>query len=265
VTDASAGVDAAAGDAVRYEVAGGVATLTLNRPGNHNALSTEMVAGLRASLDRALADDGVRVVVLTNEGTTFCAGADLRSNGGQNGAPNLFPSILGDMMDAPKPIVGRLNGGCFGGGVGLAAACDISIAPERIRIGFTEVRIGVAPAIISVVCLPKMRRSDALELFLTGERITARRAAEVGLINHVVPDDDLDRAVAELVGKLVLGGPLALAASKDFIKRVPAMTRDDAFAWTAERSAALFASDEAAEGIGAFREKRTASWVPSAD
>lgn len=248
-------------DAVLTDVAGGVATLTLNQVDNHNALSVELVAGLRAALDAALADDAVRVVVLTNNGPTFCAGADLRTGGGTGGSPNAFPSILGDMLDAPKPIVGRIAGGCFGGGVGLAAACDISIAAERVRIGFTEVRIGVAPAIISVVCLPKLSRADAMELFLTGERITATRAAEVGLVNRAVPDDDLDAAVDELVAKLVLGGPNALAAAKDLIRRVPAMDRDAAFEWTAERSASLFASDEAKAGIAAFRAKEPPPWI----
>jgi methylglutaconyl-CoA hydratase len=248
-------------DAVRYDVAGGVATLTLDQPDNHNALSVELVTALRHGLDAALADEAVRLIVLTNDGPTFCAGADLRAGRGTGGSPNDFPSILGDMMDGPKPVVGRIAGGCFGGGVGLAAACDISIAAERVRIGFTEVRIGVAPAIISVVCLPKLRRADALALFLTGERITAARAAEVGLITRAVADDDLDAAVADIVGKLVLGGPGALAAAKELVRRVPTMDRDAAFAWTTELSAALFASDEAAAGIAAFRNKVPPPWL----
>lgn len=252
-------------EAVLVGVDHGVATLTLNRPDNRNALSVELVSALGDSLDAALADEAVRVIVLTNAGPTFCAGADLKSGSGSGGAPRDLPSILSDMMDAPKPIVGRINGDCFGGGVGLAAACDISIAAEGVRFGFTEVRIGVAPAIISVVCLPKLRRADALELFLTGERIAAARAAEVGLINRSVPDDDLDRAVDELVEKLLLGGPAAMAAAKLLVARVPDLDRDEAFAWTAELSASLFASTEAAEGIAAFREKRNAAWVPVTD
>jgi methylglutaconyl-CoA hydratase len=249
--------------AVLYDVARGVATLTLNQPDNHNALSVELVNGLRTALDDALADDAVRVIILTNNGKTFCAGADLRAQGGQGGSPTAFPSVLADMMDGPKPVVGRIAGGCFGGGVGLAAACDISVAADDVRIGFTEVRIGVAPAVISVAVLPKLRRSDALELFLTGERNTAAQAAAVGLVNHAVPVADLDAAVDDIVGTLVLGGPLALRAAKELIRRVPGMGRADAFEWTAGLSASLFRSDEAAEGIAAFRDKRPASWVPS--
>jgi methylglutaconyl-CoA hydratase len=252
------------GDAVLYAVAKGVGTITLNQPDNHNALSVELVAGLRRALDDALADDAVRVIVLTNVGTTFCAGADLRAAGGQQGvSATAFPSILADLMDGPKPVVGRIAGGCFGGGVGLAAACDISVVADDARIGFTEVRIGVAPAVISVVVLPKLRRSDALELFLTGERITAADAAVAGILNHAVPVAELDAKVDEIVAKLVLGGPLALRASKELVRRVPGMARDDAFAWTADLSGRLFKSDEAAEGIAAFREKRPARWVPT--
>ena len=150
----------------------------------------------------------------------------------------------------------------MGGGVGLAAACDISVVSDEARIGFTEVRIGVAPAMISVICLPKMRRSDAMELFLSGERITAERAVEVGLLNRVVPADGLDDAVDEIVRNVVAGGPLALTAAKRLVNEVPSMDRAEAFAFTEPLSAELFASDEATEGIAAFREKRPARWVP---
>jgi methylglutaconyl-CoA hydratase len=150
----------------------------------------------------------------------------------------------------------------MGGGVGLAAACDLSIAADDVRFGFTEVRVGVAPAVISVVVLPKLRRGDALELFLTGERISASRAAEVGLISQCVPRESLDKAVSDTLSKLVAGGPQALAAAKQLIRDVPSLNRDDAFSWTAQRSAELFGSEEAAEGMAAFRDRRPASWAP---
>merc|ERR1712066_335141 len=111
------------------------------------------------------------------------------------------------MQQASKVIVGRIDGHCTGGGVGLAAACDISVINNKSEVGFTEVRIGVSPAIISVVCLPKMRRADAAELMLSGEKISASRAAQVGLLSHSVPADQLDAKVAEIAGKLVRGGP----------------------------------------------------------
>ena len=133
---------------------------------------------------------------------------------------------------------------------------------DDAKIGFTEVRLGVAPAVISVVCLPKMRRADASELFLTGERFSPERAAEVGLINRSVPPDQIDATVEAFVDKIVRGGPMALGAAKDLIAKVPDMDTADAFAWTAERSAALFRSDEAVAGITAFRGRADAPWIP---
>lgn len=250
-------------DAVLYEVAGGVGTITLNRPDNRNALSGELVGALGHALGAALADDAVRVVVLTNEGNTFCAGADLKGGSSLAAGRSGLVGVLETILDARKPVVGRIAGHCLGGGNGLAAACDISIAAHDARFGFTEVRLGVAPAIISVVCLPKLRRSDALELFLTGERIPAERAAAIGLVNRAVPRDGLDAEVAATVGKLLAGGPGALAQSKDLVVRVPGMDRGAAFEWTARLSAELFESDEAAAGMAAFRERRAPPWVPA--
>ena len=144
----------------------------------------------------------------------------------------------------------------------MAAACDVSIAADDVFFAFTEVRIGVAPAIISVVCLPKLRRSDAAELFLTGKRCPAPRAAEIGLINRAVPRDQLGGAVDELTKNLLAGGPKAIAAAKELVYKVPYMDRAGAFAWTEKLSADLFRSEEAAAGIKAFREKSTPPWVP---
>lgn len=244
-------------------VESGVATITLDRPEQRNALSVELVDSLADHLHEAIADEAVRVVVLTNVGTTFCAGADLRS-GSSGSARHSLVDVLAAILDAPKPVVGRIAGHCMGGGVGLAAACDVSVVADDARIGFTEVRIGVAPAMISVVCLPKLRRADAAELFLTGQRITAGRAVEVGLLNRAVPRADVDATVGDVVSELVQGGPAALAAAKRLLRDVPRLPRDEAFAITAELSAELFASEEAAEGMAAFREKRPARWVPGA-
>ncbi|MBO0731917.1 MAG: enoyl-CoA hydratase/isomerase family protein [Acidimicrobiaceae bacterium] len=247
---------------MRYDVADGVATLTMDHVENRNAMTAELLNGLGTHLERALGDDHVRVIVLTNEGPAFSAGADLKAGRGASpGGDYTLPRILTLMLDGPKPVVGRIAGHCMGGGVGLAAACDLSIAAEDVRFGFTEVRIGVAPAVISVVVLPKLRRGDALELFLTGERITASRAVEVGLITRCAPPPSLDEAVSATVGQLVAGGPLALGAAKQLVRVVPGLNRDDAFSWTAQRSAELFASEEAAEGMAAFRDRRPASWL----
>ncbi len=252
---------------VLYEVAGGVATITLNRPDYRNALSVEIVNGMGDSLEAALADADARVILFTHVGNTFCAGADLRAAQPGINQPTLrynFVEILERIMTCEKPIVGRLAGHATAGGVGLAAALDISIASDDAIIGFTEVRIGVAPAVISVVCLPKLRRADASELFLEGERVPAPRAAAAGLINRAVPLDELDNEVSKTLQRLLRGGPNALANTKQLVTKVPQMPRAQAWEWTAELSQQLFGSDEASEGIAAFRERRDATWIPPA-
>jgi methylglutaconyl-CoA hydratase len=253
--------------AVRYAASGGAATLTMDQQHNRNALTPELLDGLADGLDAALADRAVRVVVLTHAGPAFCAGADLSAGRPAGRKKAAVPraglaDILASIQDAPKPVVARIAGHCVAGGVGLAAACDLSIAADTARFGFTEVRIGVAPAIISVVCLPKLRRGDALELFLSGARISAGRAAEVGLITRAVPPDQLDLETAAMVTALLAGGPAALAAAKQLVYRVPGMERSAAFARTTELSQSLFASAEAADGAAAFRDKRPPSWAP---
>ena len=255
--------------AVRYAVQDAVATLTMDQPHNRNALTPALMSGLAQGLEAALADESVGVIVLTNSGPAFCAGADLsgaspagagkrRGGARRDGLAELLAAI----QDSTKPVVARIAGHCMGGGVGLAAACDLSVAGDAAKFGFTEVRVGVAPAIISVVCLPKLRRADALELFLSGERISAARAAEVGLITRAVPAADLDTEIAAVVARLLAGGPSALAAAKRLVYTIPGMDREAAFTRTTEVSQALFASAVAAEGMAAFREKRLPSWAP---
>ena len=248
--------------AVGYTVRSGVATITLDQPESRNAMTTPLMNGLGDRLTDAVADDAVRAIVLTNSGPAFCAGANLKQDDTE--APRFgLVDIFGLLLDAPKPVVGRIAGHCTGGGVGLAAACDISVAADDVQLGFTEVRIGVAPAVISVVCLPKMRRADASELFLTGAKISAGRAVEVGLLNRSVPRDRLDASVGSVVEELVRGAPGALGAAKSLITRVPVMDRAAAFGWTAELSASLFGSDEAQAGMRAFRERTDPPWIPT--
>lgn len=239
----------------------GVATVTLADEENRNVLGAELVGGLLAAIDAADADPGVRVVVLTNAGSVFCAGADLRAADGEpSGGPDAV-GLFRRFRESPKPFVGRIAGHCVAGGMGLAAAMDLAVAVDTAKFGFTEVRVGVAPAMISVLCLPKMRPADAAAAFLRGNRFLAPEAARLGLVNEAVPAEDLDAAVAAIVDDLLLAGPQALAATKSLLARVPGMAVDDAFAWTAELSAGLFRAPEAAEGMAAFREKRPPSWV----
>lgn len=240
----------------------GVGTITLNRPKEKNSLGAELVNSLCDNLKLCYENEEVRVIVLTNVGNTFCAGANLKTGGGN--ARYTLVDLFKLVQDAPKVVVGKINGHCTGGGVGLAAVCDISVINSDATVGFTEVRIGVAPAIISVVCLPKMRRADSAELMLSGEKIKAQRAVDVGLLNHAAHPEQLDGKCTEIVSKLVRGGPKALAATKALVHKVPSMSVDEAYKWTAEVSGNLFGSEEAMQGIVAFNQRVDAPWVPKA-
>ena len=185
---------------VRVETARGVMTVTLADIANRNALGAGLLQGLYDAIEAANADASIRAVVVTNEGNTFCAGANLKQQSGAQpvsrpaiGLDSLFSAI----QRSATPVIGRIAGHVMGGGNGLAAAMDIAIAADDVKFGFTEVRLGVIPAIISVVCLPKMRRGEALEAFLRGNRFSAQRAAELGLISRAVPAAELDTAIAE--------------------------------------------------------------------
>ncbi len=263
----------------------GVVTVTLADEANRNALSRALLSELNAALDSADADPDVRVVVLTNTGSVFCAGADLSemstnhqaasatssvgaasvgaaSGSGEQSLVGGASELFGRFRRSPKPYVGAIAGHCVAGGMGLAAALDISIASEDSKFGFSEVRVGVAPAMISVICLPKMRHADAVAAFLRGSRFTAGEAADMGLINSAVPAEKLDAEVNAVVCDLLAGGPEALAACKQLLDRVPQMSFDDASAWTQQFSSELFASAEAAEGMAAFLNKRPPKWMP---
>ncbi|KAA1031034.1 enoyl-CoA hydratase [Pseudonocardia sp. EV170527-09] len=250
---------------VHLAVEAGIATITLDSPRNRNALSAQLRRELIAHLDAAIADDAVRVIVLTHTGTVFCAGMDLRESRGagaeQQGVTEV-PRILTTLWDSPKPVVARLSGPARAGGVGIVAACDIAVAAESVTFAFSEVRIGVVPAVISVTVLPRLSARAAHELFLTGETFDARRAVAVGLINSAVPAEALDDEVARYTGMLRLGAPGALAGTKAMLRRERPTTMSDDFAAMNTLSASYFASEEGQEGIRAFGEKRTPSWVP---
>ncbi|MBN7798844.1 enoyl-CoA hydratase-related protein [Parahaliea mediterranea] len=251
-------------DTLKVTTAGGVTTITLADTDNRNALGAAMLQGLRDAIAAANADPAVRAIVLTNEGSTFCAGANLKeqsSKGNQPGAFGGFELLLGEILESPTPVIGRIAGHVVGGGMGLAAALDIAIARDDVKFGFTEVRLGVVPAIISVVCLPKMRLADAREAFLRGHRFAGSRAAEMGLINRAVPGDELDTAVGEVLADLRKGGPNALHVAKQLIRKVPGMDPKQAFTWAAGVSQELFAGEEAAEGMDAFLNKRPPKWA----
>lgn len=251
---------------VESEIVERVMTITLCDEERRNALSEQLLRELLEAIDAAENDERVRVIVLTNRGTVFCAGANLAEHSSDHRREGDARSVeLSELFQrirrSPKPFVGRVAGHCMAGGVGLAAVMDISVAIDSAKFGFTEVRVGVAPAIISVVCLPKMRLADAQSAFLRGNRFPAEEAARIGLINKAVSPDEIDREVDAVVNDLLAGEPHALAAAKQLTFSVPTMSQEEAFAWTAKLSAGLFQSDEAREGMTAFLEKRPASWV----
>ncbi len=261
---------------VHLQVRDGVATVTLDSPRNRNALSGKLVSDLQRQLAAALSDDDARVIVLTGAGPAFCSGADLKeqreANAAGDGQPRPtglaqggLPAVLTMIWDSSKPVICRVNGPARAGGLGLVATCDLAIAPESVTFAISEVRIGVIPAIISVVLLPKLGVARALELFLTGKTFSAAQAAEFGILTAAVPDGELDTAVTRCVTELRKGGPAALAGAKRLIRDVPGLPMPEAFDEMAARSARFFASGEAREGLRAFAEKRPPAWADGVD
>lgn len=256
-------------DTVRYDVRARAAWITLASPATRNALSGPMIEALAAALDRAIAEPSARVVVLTGEGPAFCAGADLKGGAAAvapgAGEPNPFVAILRRLWDGPKPVVVAANGHAFGGGVGLVAAADVALAVDTAAFSFSEVRVGVIPAMISVVVLPKLGVHQAMRLFLTGRRFDAHEALGYGLLHRVVPAGGLAAAVAEEIDAIAQGGPRAVLEAKRLVRTVSRLPMDEAFAYAERTIAKLFESAEAAEGMAAFAQKRKPSWAEPAD
>ena len=249
---------------LRVETTGGVARLTLDSPANRNALSRAMRAQLRAALTGAFADDTVRVVVLDHTGRVFCSGMDLSEATGGSAADqgvNELPELLELVFSAPKPVLAAVRGPARAGGVGLAAACDVVVAGAAATFAFSEVRIGVVPAVISAVCRPRVLPHALHRLMLTGEVFDAGVAAAAGLVDLAVPDAEVDATVAAQVTALAAGAPAALAETKRLLRSGTDLAGQ--FPALLELSARFFASPEGQEGIAAFREKRPARWVPA--
>jgi methylglutaconyl-CoA hydratase len=249
---------------VHQAVAGGVATLTLDSPHNRNALSPRLMAELAAGLRAAVADDAVRVVVLASADRVFCSGMDLKATAEAGDLPVIaFPELLTAIGEAPKPVVARVAGPARAGGIGLIAACDLAVAAQSATFAFTEVRLGLVPAVISVTVLPRLLPQAARELFLTGEVFGGARAAAIGLVTAAVPDEDLDAELRRYLDLLGQGAPGALAATKALLRRPPAGSTAEQFVAMAELSARHFGSEEGREGIAAFAERRRPRWVPA--
>ncbi|MFD7710102.1 enoyl-CoA hydratase family protein [Streptomyces sp. NPDC059786] len=235
----------------------GVATLTLDSPGNRNALSAALVGELADALADCGADADVRAVVLTHTGNSFSAGADLK----QPPDPAAFVALLRQVVELPKPVVARVTGHVRAGGLGLVGACDLAAAGPDATFAFTEVRIGVAPAVISMPLLPRLDPRAAARYYLTGERFDAEEAARIGLLTVAATSTGIDAALEPVLDGLRRSSPQALAETKRLLTAIVLETFDrDAAALTA-LSARLFASAEAREGMTAFLERRDPAWV----
>ncbi len=250
-------------------VEGGNASVRLARPQVRNAFNAEVIAALTSAFERLGSDPAVRSIVLSGEGAAFCGGADvnwLRASLALTHTENVAEaSAMSDMFRTidrcGKPVVARVHGAALGGGAGLAAVCDIVVAAEGTLFGFTEVKLGIIPAVISPFVVAKIGASNARALFLTGERFDARRAQAIGLVHEIVAPGDLDAAVERVLSELRSAGPQAVAAAKQMIFDVRAAGYDDSRTLTAEAIARQRTSAEGQEGLLAFLERRKASWL----
>src|SRR5919197_630958 len=242
---------------------GPVAYITLNRPDVRNAFNEQVIAELTmwaAETNAAATRHDVRVAVLAGAGKTFSAGADVtwmaktvRYTEDENLRDAAAMSrMFAALDDLPVPLIGRVTGGALGGGAGLAAVCDIVVAADDSVFGFTEVKLGILPAVISPFAVAKIGRSAARELFLTGARFSAARAREIGLVHAVVSAADLDATVARYIKDLLAAGPEAIAAAKDLIAQVWGQPADQAASLTARAIATRRVSAEGQEGLKAF-------------
>src|SRR3954469_19236741 len=233
---------------VRTATAAGVTTVILDSPANRNALSSALMGELLEALAAASTDPGVRVVVLSHTGPVFCSGADLKETAEARESGRVPAEMLADVLAAlwefPKPVVARIAGPARAGGLGLIAAADIAVCTREATFAFTEVRLGVIPAVISATVLPRLAPRAAAELYLTGEVFDGDRAAAIGLVTAAVPEEDLDAAVTRYCAALVRGGPLALAGTKQLLRRRPLESIRADLAELSATSAGYFRSAE---------------------
>jgi enoyl-CoA hydratase len=246
---------------VHFIVDGGIATITLDSPRNRNALSSQLVGELTERLHAADHDAGARAVVLTHTGTTFCAGADLSEarSGSMSGTASMLLTLIRAIIDLRKPVIAKIDGNVRAGGVGLVGACDIVVAGPGCTFALTEVRLGLAAAVVSVALLPRIDARAAARYYLTGETFDSAEAFRLGLVT--ISAADVDEAVTAVAGQLLLGSPQGLAESKRLITAQVREAIDRDGERMVELSARLFASEEAHEGMVAFLERRPPRWA----
>ena len=242
--------------------------VSLNRPDTHNSLNAGLIAEIGGCFGEIADDNSVRVVVVSGEGRSFCAGADvgyMRDTADFTYEENLedarrLAAMFGAVEECPKPVVAAVKGAAIGGGAGLVAAADVVVAGQETAFAFSEVRLGIAPATIAPFVMRKIGFSQARALFLTGERFDAIRAQEIGLVHQVVAEEELDGAVREKVEGLLAGGPEALAATKALLRDLREAAPGEATEIMARRIAELRTGEEGQEGLAAFLEKRKPAW-----
>lgn len=248
-----------------------VVRIFFNRPQVHNAFNSTMISELDDALEKVKKDQSIRVVVFSGKGKSFCAGADLNwmrevihYSFEQNLEESLqLAELLYKIYTLPKPTVAMVKGTALGGGTGFLSACDIAVATEEAKFGLSEVKIGLVPAAISPYVIRKIGESKARQYFLTGKRISAHKALEIGLINEVVPLAGLEEKIEEIIELLLSSGPKALASCKELILKVPLMSFEEAKTYTARMIANLRVSEEGQEGMASFLEKRKPNWIKS--
>ncbi len=247
------------GELVRHELADGVATITLDSQHNRNALSSQLIRELAECLDEAESADA-RAIALRHEGPAFCAGADLKERSSASGPPDSSPmvDVMRRLMDTGRPTIAAVDGAVRAGGIGLMASCDLVVVDRSVTFALTEVRIGVAAAIISVPILRRVPPGKIAAAMLTGEVFDADEARSIGLVTHV--SDDVAATVAELCDGIRAGAPRAVRETKHLLHRVPTLDRDAAFDEMQALSDELFAGPDAQEGMAAFKEKRRPTW-----
>jgi methylglutaconyl-CoA hydratase len=247
-----------------------VATVTLNRPEVRNAFNQAAIAELALAFDELGRSDVVRAIVLAANGPAFCAGADLnwmKQMAGYSDAENLDDATkLADMLRTiylcPKPVVAKIQGDCYAGGMGLVAACDIAVAAEEANFCLSEVKLGLVPATISPYVIKAMGETAARRYFLTAERFPAAEAHRIGFVHELVKADELNAGVAAIVKSLVSNSPNAVQQAKVLVRDIAGRPVDNALlADTAARIAAIRASQEGREGVASFLEKRKPSWL----
>ncbi|MDX1781205.1 MAG: crotonase/enoyl-CoA hydratase family protein [Thalassovita sp.] len=246
----------------------GVATLWLDREEKHNALSAQMIAEIHAAAGELAADDTVRVVVLAAKGRTFCAGGDLgwmrqqfeADRDTRMAEATKLARMLQALNTLPKPLIGRVQGNAFGGGVGMASVCDIAIGADQVSMALTETRLGLIPATIGPYVCARMGEAKARRVFMSGRRFGADEAVELGLLAKSVPAEQLDAAVEAEIAPYLDCAPGAVARAKALLRTLGARIDEDIIRHTATELAACWEGAEAPEGIGAFFDKRKPSW-----